>query len=108
MQQGGADPAQRHTDSAAADHVLQGLAHTSLPYYGVQFHPESIGTAFGFQLLQNFSDLTADYHGLPEDLPAQLPQQSPNQPASFNTGETLAFVETTSFCTTPDQVVATH
>ena len=90
MQQGGADPPQAHTEGAAADKVLQGIAHTSLPYYGVQFHPESIGTAFGFQLLQNFRDLTVQYHGLPSQLPAKLPKQIPGQSAGFRTGETPA------------------
>ncbi len=52
-----------HAEAKAADQVLQGIAHTQLPYYGVQFHPESIGTAFGRQLLQNFHDITADWHG---------------------------------------------
>ena len=50
-------------EARAADQVLQGIAHTHLPYYGVQFHPESIGTAFGRQLLQKFHDITADWHG---------------------------------------------
>ena len=50
-------------EAKAADKVLQGIAHIHLPYYGVQFHPESIGTAFGRQLLQNFHDITADWHG---------------------------------------------
>jgi anthranilate phosphoribosyltransferase/anthranilate synthase/phosphoribosyltransferase len=31
-----------------------GVQHTSLPLYGVQFHPESIGTPEGQRLLQNF------------------------------------------------------
>ncbi|DBA94765.1 TPA: hypothetical protein ACH3X1_002311 [Trebouxia sp. C0004] len=50
-------------EARAADQVLQGIAHIHLPYFGVQFHPESIGTAFGRQLLQNFHDITADWHG---------------------------------------------
>ena len=88
MQQGDADPSQAHTDSAAADQVLQGLAHTSLPYYGVQFHPESIGTTFGFQLLQNFHDLTVEYHGLPEEAPTQCLRCLPDPSAAFRSGET--------------------
>lgn len=50
---------------SGADRVVQAIAHTSLPLYGVQFHPESVGTAFGRQLLHNFAAITADWHGLP-------------------------------------------
>jgi anthranilate synthase/aminodeoxychorismate synthase-like glutamine amidotransferase len=38
------------------DDVVQGLRHTDLPIYGVQFHPESIMTTEGKALLQNFLD----------------------------------------------------
>ena len=36
------------------DGVLMGMHHTSLPYWGVQFHPESVLTAAGPHLLGNF------------------------------------------------------
>lgn len=39
------------------DGVIQGLAHRSMPIYGVQFHPESIATEHGHALLRNFLTL---------------------------------------------------
>jgi len=34
-----------------------GLAHRELPVYGVQFHPESILTQHGKQMLKNFLEM---------------------------------------------------
>jgi para-aminobenzoate synthetase len=45
------------------DGVVMGVRHRKLPQWGVQFHPESIGTEHGRQLLQNFTDLAAEWHG---------------------------------------------
>ena len=42
------------------DGTLMGFSHTDLPYWGVQFHPESILTEAGPRLLDNFLDLCAD------------------------------------------------
>jgi anthranilate synthase component 2 len=39
-----------------------GLAHRTLPVHGVQFHPESVGTAHGKRILVNF--LAAASRGL--------------------------------------------
>jgi len=41
-----------------ADREIMGLAHRRLPVYGVQFHPESILTAVGKDLLKNFLALS--------------------------------------------------
>lgn len=45
------------------DGVLMGLAHRSLPRWGVQFHPESILTEHGARLLHNFRELTRAHAG---------------------------------------------
>ena len=37
---------------------IMGLKHTTLPVWGVQFHPESIMTKVGKQLLSNFLTIT--------------------------------------------------
>ncbi len=38
------------------DGTLMGMRHRELPYWGVQFHPESVLTASGPRLLANFLD----------------------------------------------------
>jgi anthranilate synthase/aminodeoxychorismate synthase-like glutamine amidotransferase len=40
-----------------ADEIIMGLRHASLPIYGVQFHPESIATSHGHEILKNFLDI---------------------------------------------------
>ena len=37
--------------------IIMGIAHITLPIYGFQFHPESIGTEIGKSLLTNFISL---------------------------------------------------
>lgn len=36
------------------DHEIMAIQHESYPLYGLQFHPESIGTANGMKILANF------------------------------------------------------
>ena len=36
------------------DHVIMGFQHKTLPIYGFQYHPESIGTPDGLSTIRNF------------------------------------------------------
>jgi anthranilate synthase component 2 len=40
-----------------ADGEIMGVRHKDRPLYGVQFHPESIATEYGHEMLANFLDL---------------------------------------------------
>lgn len=40
------------------DGVIQGIRHAALPIHGVQFHPESIASEHGHDILRNFIDMT--------------------------------------------------
>ncbi len=46
-------------DSGAMEEIM-GIQHRELPLHGVQFHPESILTRFGHELLANFLGPAAD------------------------------------------------
>ena len=39
-----------------ADGTIMGLQHVSQPVFGVQFHPESIASEYGHDMLKNFLD----------------------------------------------------
>ena len=41
----------------ADDNVIMALAHDTFPCIGVQFHPESVGTEYGLQLLNNWTEM---------------------------------------------------
>ena len=52
-------PAELEITAQTDDGEIMGLKHRSHPVYGVQFHPESILTGQGKNLLQNFLDIVA-------------------------------------------------
>ncbi|MFL6734166.1 MAG: glutamine amidotransferase-related protein, partial [Sphingomicrobium sp.] len=41
-------------NAEGSDRTIQGLRHRELPIHGVQFHPESIASEHGYDLLRNF------------------------------------------------------
>ena len=47
-------PAALEITAQTGDGLIMGVAHKALPLHGVQFHPESIATAHGRAMLENF------------------------------------------------------
>ncbi|MGG8409744.1 anthranilate synthase component II, partial [Streptomyces sp. 12297] len=60
-----------------ADGVLMGFEHRERPLWGVQFHPESILTRHGHDLLANFTRLAADWHAARPARPARAVRPVP-------------------------------
>jgi anthranilate synthase/aminodeoxychorismate synthase-like glutamine amidotransferase len=49
-------------NARTAEGEIMGVRHREHPIHGVQFHPESILTRHGKDLLKNFLRITGDYH----------------------------------------------
>ncbi|WP_394620641.1 aminodeoxychorismate synthase component I [Lentzea sp. JNUCC 0626] len=52
----------------ADDGVLMALRHRDRPQWGVQFHPESVASGYGREILRNFAELTRQAQTPPLDL----------------------------------------
>ena len=53
-------PRELEVTAETPDAIIMGLQHVSHPIHGVQFHPESVLTPTGPQMLENFLRSTAD------------------------------------------------
>lgn len=69
--------------SQTSDGVVMSVEHESLPVVGVQFHPESILTEHGHQILQNFLEIAKC---LPEEHKRSAICQRLSQQEKFQTG----------------------
>ena len=54
-------PAELEVGAETDDGLIMAIAHRDRPAYGVQFHPESIASEHGRQILRNFLDLAAAF-----------------------------------------------
>jgi para-aminobenzoate synthetase len=61
----------------AEDEVLMGLRHRDRPWWGVQFHPESIATEHGARLVANFRELALGSRPAPAPVPAPAAPRPP-------------------------------
>jgi anthranilate synthase component 2 len=52
-------PATLEVTAKTWDEVIMAVQHREHPIYGIQFHPESIGTPMGKKILRKFLDLAA-------------------------------------------------
>lgn len=69
--------------------IVMGVRHRARPLWGVQFHPESIGTEHGAAVLANFLELTREHHrrrrpGARVSVVAPEPPEPPEPPETRN------------------------
>lgn len=48
-------------DAVSSDGVIQAISHKSKPIFGVQFHPESIMSEYGIEIIKNFVNICENY-----------------------------------------------
>ncbi|KAF9182928.1 Protein phosphatase PP2A regulatory subunit B [Haplosporangium sp. Z 11] len=51
-----------NTDRALGSKSIMGVRHKTLPHHGVQFHPESICTQYGKQMMGNFFKIACEFY----------------------------------------------
>lgn len=79
-------PGELKVVARTADDVVMGIRHESKPIFGVQFHPESILSEFGYRLFENFARLTKQQFQAPQGLchgTKTLPKEDRRPPAGL-------------------------
>jgi GMP synthase-like glutamine amidotransferase len=66
-------PPELRVTARSSDGLVMALAHRTWPVYGVQFHPESVLTQSGHQLLANFLKIA----GIDATVPANSERREP-------------------------------
>lgn len=49
-------------DARTPEGIVMGISHKTKPIYGLQFHPESIASECGEELINNFINITRDFY----------------------------------------------
>jgi para-aminobenzoate synthetase len=78
-------PEELEATAWTSDGILMGVAHRTRPQWGLQFHPESICTDHGRDLLARFRDLTIEHTGRPNGGPV-IVNGHPPKPAPGGAG----------------------
>src|SRR4051812_41870377 len=93
----GAVPDELRVTAWTPDGVVMALEHRTRPLYGVQFHPESVATGHGRELLQNFRDLTPRRRPAGK-APAPAPAAETERPRPASTGTQLRHRALEAWC----------
>ncbi|MFI9724510.1 aminodeoxychorismate synthase component I [Streptomyces sp. NPDC052396] len=64
-------PEELQATAWAEDGTVMALRHRRLPRWGLQFHPESIASEWGAQLIRNFAELTGRHYAAAPPEPAR-------------------------------------
>lgn len=78
----------------ADDGVVMGLQHDTLPRWGVQFHPESVASQYGYQLIANFLQQAHQHRNPPPLPPGQATTSHPRSSRPEQSTEHSARVAT--------------